>query len=195
MMEIENNPEQPETGNREVPFSGELYIEREDFMEEPPKKFFRLGPGLEVRLKGAYIIQCESFEKDPQTGEITEIRCTYDPTTRSGQDTSGKKVKGTIHWVSVPHAAQAEVRLYDRLFTVENPMADEEKEYTHFLNPESLVTVQAYIEPALAQAQPMDKFQFIRNGYFCLDKESTPDHLVFNRTVTLKDTWAKAQNG
>lgn len=192
MMHGENNPEvEGGEGGRDLPFSGELYIEREDFMEVPPKKFFRLGPGLMVRLKNAYIIKCEDFVKDAD-GNVTEIRCTYIPESRSGSDTSGINVKGTIHWVSVPHAKTAEVRLYDRLFRVEDP-ANEEGDFKEYINPESLQIIQnAYIEADLAGALPGKGYQFIRKGYFTLDKHSTPDKLVFNRTVTLKDSWAKA---
>lgn len=191
-MELENNPEDENGGHRKVPFSREIWIERDDFMEEPPKKFFRLGPGLIVRLKGAYIVKCESFEKDAD-GNITAIHCTYFPESKSGQDTSGLKVKGTIHWVSVPHAQTAEVRLYDRLFTAEDP-SDEEGDFKDYINPHSLeVLPQVYIEPALAEAGTDDRFQFLRKGYFCIDKDSTPGKLIFNRTVTLKDTWAKEQ--
>jgi len=186
----ENNPEDENGGHRTVPFSRELWIEREDFMEEPPKKFFRLGPGLMVRLKYAYIIKCENLVKDA-AGNITEIHCSYIPESRSGNDTSGIKVKGTIHWVSVPHAKTAEIRLYDRLFKVENPSV-EEGDFKDYINPDSLTILpKAYIEPALASAQPLDKFQFLRLGYFTADKNSTPGHLVFNKTVGLKDSWAK----
>src|SRR5690606_35098088 len=178
------------------PFSKELWIEREDFMEEPPKKFFRLGPGLISRLKSAYIVRCDDFLKD-ENGNVTEIHCTYFPDSKSGSDTSGLKAKGTIHWVSVPHAKTAEVRLYDRLFKTEKPDS-EEGDFKDYINPESLVVVEnAYIEPDLADAIqhikdfPDRRYQFIRKGYFCVDKESTTEKLVFNRTVTLKDSWAK----
>ncbi|MBE7176598.1 MAG: glutamine--tRNA ligase/YqeY domain fusion protein [Mucilaginibacter polytrichastri] len=187
----ENNPEaEGGDGERAIPFSRELWIEREDFMEDPPKKFFRLGPGLSVRLKHAYIITCEDFVKDAD-GRLTEIRCTYAENSKSGQDTSGIHVKGTIHWVSVPHAKTAEVRLYDRLFRVANPN-DEEGEFTEYINPDSLHIVEkAFIEPDLASAETGRGYQFIRKGYFVLDKYSSPEKLVFNRTVTLKDAWAK----
>ncbi|RAJ04085.1 glutaminyl-tRNA synthetase [Chitinophaga skermanii] len=186
----ENNPEDPNGGSREIPFSNTLYIEREDFMENPPKKFFRLGVGLSVRLKHAYIVKCESFEKD-ENGNVTTIYCSYIPESKSGSDTSGINVKGTIHWVSAAHAETAEVRLYDRLFKVENPAA-EEGDFKDFINPDSLHIVEkAYIEPALAKAQLGDRFQFLRKGYFAVDPDSKPGALVFNRTVTLKDTWAK----
>ena len=192
IMRIENNPEDPGAGERDVPFSREVYIERDDFMENPPKKFFRLFPGGMVRLKGAYIIKCDEVVKD-DAGEITELRCTYIPESRSGSDTSGINVKGTIHWVSVEHAVEAEVRLYDRLFSVENPAADE-REFRELLNPASLEVVRAFVEPALVEAArsgAQTNFQFMRKGYFILDADSTADRPVFNRTVTLKDSWAK----
>ncbi|RAJ92673.1 glutaminyl-tRNA synthetase [Larkinella arboricola] len=190
-VSIENNPEDPSSGHRSVPFSREVYIERDDFMENPPKKYFRLSPGGMVRLKGAYIIKCEEVVKD-NAGEIIELRCTYIPESRSGSDTSGINVKGTIHWVSVAHAVEAEVRLYDRLLTVEDPSA-EEGDFKSFINPNSLEIVRAYVEPTLKAAKTGDRFQFIRKGYFCIDPDSTDEKLVFNRTVTLKDTWAKEQ--
>lgn len=193
----ENNPEvEGHDGERQIPFSNELWIEREDFMEEPPKKFFRLGPGLMCRLKNAYIVRCDDFVKDA-AGNVTEIHCTYFPNSKSGEDTSGLKVKGTMHWVSVKHAKTAEIRLYDRLFTSEEPDR-EEGDFKDYLNPESLVVLKnAFIEPDLANASqqladnPDRRYQFIRKGYFCLDKDATSENLVFNRTVTLKDTWAK----
>lgn len=186
----ENNPENEFAGHRSVPFSREIWIEREDFMENAPKKFFRLGPGLTVRLKYAYIVTCNDFKKD-ENGNITEIYCSYIPESKSGNDTSGLKVKGTIHWVSVPHAKTAEVRLYDRLFKVENPAA-EEGDFKDYINPNSLTILpKAYIEPSLDNANPLDKFQFLRMGYFTADKNSTSEHLIFNKTVGLKDSWAK----
>ena len=189
---IENNPEDPETGKRVVPFTKELYIERDDFMIDPPKKFFRLGPGLQVRLKGAYIITCDAFELNTD-GTIKEIHATYIPDSKSGQDTSGIQVKGTIHWVSIPHAIQAEVRLFDRLLIVEDA-GELGDDFTKFINPESLeVITRVFVEPSLKEAKVEKAVQFIRKGYFCLDKDSKPDHLVFNRTVSLKDTWAKEQ--
>ncbi|SIO41386.1 glutamine--tRNA ligase/YqeY domain fusion protein [Chitinophaga niabensis] len=189
-LPAENNPEDPDSGHHNLTFSNTLYIEREDFMEEPPKKFFRLGPGLMVRLKHAYIVKCDSFEKDAD-GNVSTIFCSYIPESKSGSDTSGINVKGTIHWVSAAHAATAEVRLYDRLFSVENPAA-EEGDFKSFINPSSLELIpQAYIEPFLLDAKVGDQFQFLRKGYFCVDPDSTPGKLVFNRTVTLKDTWAK----
>jgi glutaminyl-tRNA synthetase len=189
MLHGENNPEvEGGEGSRDIPFSKELWIEREDFMEEPPKKFFRLGVGLSVRLKHAYIVKCEDFKKDAN-GNVTEIYCTYIPESKSGHDTSGINVKGTIHWVSVPHAKTAEVRLYDRLFKVEDP-SNEDGDFKEYLNPDSLqILPSAYIEPDLANAIPGKGYQFIRKGYFTLDKHSTADKLVFNRTVTLKDGW------
>jgi glutaminyl-tRNA synthetase len=189
---IENNPEDPETGKRVVPFTKELYIEREDFMVDPPKKFFRLGPGLQVRLKGAYIITCDHFELN-EDGSVKEIHASYIPESKSGQDTSGIHVKGTIHWVSIPHAIQAEVRLFDRLLIVEDA-GELGDDFTKFINPESLEVINhVYVEPSLKQAKIEEAVQFIRKGYFCLDKDSSPEHLVFNRTVSLKDTWAKEQ--
>ncbi len=189
-LDAENNPEDPNGGTRKMPFSREVWIEREDFMEDPPKKFFRLGPGLMVRLKGAYIVKCEGFKKD-DAGNVTEIHCTYIPESKSGSDTSGIHVKGTIHWVNVATAKTAEVRLYDRLFKVEDP-SSEEGDFKDYINENSLeVLPNVYIEPALANAKEGEHFQFLRKGYFCVDKESTPDKLIFNRTVGLKDTWAK----
>ncbi|HLO71229.1 MAG TPA: glutamine--tRNA ligase/YqeY domain fusion protein [Flavipsychrobacter sp.] len=189
-LDAENNPEDPNGGTRKMPFSREVWIEREDFMEEPPKKFFRLGPGLMVRLKGAYIVKCEGFKKD-DAGNVTEIHCTYIPESKSGSDTSGIHVKGTIHWVNVATAKTAEVRLYDRLFKVEDP-SSEEGDFKDYINENSLeILPSVYIEPALANAKEGEHFQFLRKGYFCVDKESTADKLIFNRTVGLKDTWAK----
>jgi glutaminyl-tRNA synthetase len=187
----ENNPEAEDGGGtRVIPFSNELWIEREDFMEVPAKKWFRLAPGAMVRLKFAYIVKCEDFVKD-EYGNVTEIHCTYIPESKSGNDTSGVHVKGTIHWVSAPHAKTAEIRLYDRLFTSETPDA-EEGDFKDYLNPESLTVLpNVYIEPALADADLEGRYQFIRKGYFCLDRDSTADKLVFNRTVTLKDTFKK----
>ena len=191
VMDAENNPEvEGGDGSRPIPFSSELWIERDDFMEEPTKKYFRLGPGLMVRLKNAYIIQCDSFVKD-ETGRVSEIHCTYIPESKSGSDTSGIHVKGTIHWVSVAGAKTAEIRLYDRLFRVEDP-SNEEGDFKEYINPDSLSVIKnAFIEPDLANAKPGFGYQFIRKGYFSLDIDSSPDHLVFNRTVTLKDAWAK----
>ncbi len=194
MMEMDNNPEQENAGKHQMPFSREIYIERDDFMEEPPKKFFRLTPGKEVRLKGAYIIMCTGCTKDAD-GNVTEIQCTYDPDTLSGSAGSQRKVKGTLHWVSARHCVDAEVRLYDRLFAVENPSADTEHDFRELLNPDSLrVLPNAKIEPFLAEtAKEGDTFQFQRIGYFCVDPDTTEGHLVFNRTIGLKDSWAKQQ--
>ncbi|MBC8987177.1 glutamine--tRNA ligase/YqeY domain fusion protein [Pedobacter sp. N36a] len=189
----ENNPEAEDKGGiRAIPFSNELWIEREDFMEEPAKKWFRLAPGATVRLKHAYIVQCENFVKDSE-GNVTEVHCTYIPESKSGEDTSGINVKGTIHWVSTHHAKKAEIRSYDRLFTVESPDS-EEGDFKDYLNPDSVEVIkEAYIEPYLASADLDSRYQFIRKGYYCVDQESTPDHLIFNRTVGLKDAWAKAK--
>ncbi|MCA9192431.1 MAG: glutamine--tRNA ligase/YqeY domain fusion protein [Planctomycetales bacterium] len=195
-MEATNNPEDAGAGSRQVPFSRELWIEREDFMEEAPKKFFRLKPGGEVRLRYAYIIKCEEIVKDPETGEITELRCIYDPDTRSGSGPAAeRKVKGTIHWVSAQEGVQAEVRLYDRLFLNEDPEnAAEGGSFLDNLNPESLEVVTAHCEPALAKAVAGERFQFERLGYFCADeKDFSPQRLVFNRTVGLRDSWTKIQ--
>ena len=194
MMEMDNNPEQENAGKHQMPFSRELYIERDDFMEEPPKKFFRLTPGKEVRLKGAYIVMCTGCTKDAD-GNVTEIQCTYDPDTLSGSAGSQRKVKGTLHWVSARHCVNAEVRLYDRLFAVENPSADTEHDFRELLNPDSLLVINdAKIEPFLAEtAKVGDTFQFQRIGYFTVDQDSTEGHLVFNRTIGLKDSWAKQQ--
>jgi len=189
-FEAENNPEDPDGGVRMVPFSRELYIEQEDFMENPPPKYFRLYPGGEVRLKTAYIIKCEEVVKD-ETGNIIEVRCTYDPETRSGSG-SQKKVKGTLHWVSVEKALPVEVRLYDRLFSDPEPAGHDDRDFKEFLNPDSLkILYPAYIEPSVKDSIPFSNFQFQRIGYFNVDPDSTPDRMVFNRTVSLKDQWAK----
>lgn len=187
-LQSENGPDEA-YGHRSLPFGRELWIEKEDFMEEPAKKWFRLAPGAMVRLKSAYIVRCDGFEKNA-AGEITQINATYFPESKSGSDTSGLQTKGVIHWVSAAHAAQAEVRLYDRLFKVENP-SSEEGDFKDYINPQSLQIVQAYIEPSLVNADPEKRYQFLRKGYFCVDIDSTPEKLVFNRTVTLKDAWAK----
>ena len=194
-VEIENNPEDETAGTRMVPFSRELYIERDDFMENAPKKFFRMTPGNEVRLKGAYIVKCESVEKDAE-GNITTIHCTYDADTRSGTGSaSNRKVKGTLHWVSAPDAIEAEVRLYDRLFKDPDPAGHKDIDFKEFLNENSLkVLTGCKLEPSLKEAKEGDRFQFQRLGYFCVDKDSKPGALVFNRTVGLKDTWAKQNN-
>jgi len=189
-LSAENNPEDESAGEHEVPFSREMYIEQEDFREEANRKFFRLKLGKEVRLKNAYIIKAEDVVKD-ENGKVLEVHCTYDPESKSGSGTeaSQRKVKGTLHWVSIPHAIEAEVRLYDRLFTVEDPTADKEKDFLEFVNPESLEVSKAFVEPYLKSSKDEDKFQFQRIGYFCVDRDSTSDHLVFNRTVTLRDNW------
>jgi glutaminyl-tRNA synthetase len=193
ILTSENNPEDPDSGAREMPFSGELYIERDDFMEVPAKKYFRLAPGQMVRLKSAYIIKCEDFIKDA-SGNITELRCTYIPESKSGSDTSGINVKGVIHWVSAAQALPAEVRLYDRLFTLED-LSKGDDDFRKYLNPESLKIQKVFVEPSLANATLNDRFQFMRIGYFCLDSDSSKDSLVFNRTVTLRDMWAKEKKG
>lgn len=190
---MENNPEQEGSGVHEMPFSREIYIERDDFMENPPKKFFRLAPGSEVRLKGAYIIKCDDVVKDAD-GNITEIHCTYDPDTLSGLPGANRKVKGTLHWVAAATAVDAEARIYDRLFDVENPAAEPDRDFREMLNPESLIVKQIKVEPFVAEhAQPGTKFQFQRIGYFTPDYDSTADHLIFNRTIGLRDTWEKVQ--
>lgn len=191
ILHSENNPEDPNGGTREVPFSNELWIEREDFMEEPTKKYFRLGPGLSVRLKSAYIITCESFEKDA-AGNVTTVFASYHPDSKSGSDTSGMHVKGTLHWVSAKHAVPVVLNEYDRLFNVED-VASAEGDFKDYINPNSLKSVEAYAEPALAKDAKEARFQFLRKGYFYQDTKSTQDKLVFNRTVTLKDAWAKEQ--
>lgn len=194
-LEAENNPEDPGMGTRKIPFSRIIYIEQEDFREDPPKKFFRLSPGREIRLKHAYYITCTRVVKDKKTGHIKELHCSYDPETRGGWSNDGRRVLGTSHWVSAEHAIQAEVRLYNNLFTVSNP--GDEKDGSNFLshlNKESLeIRTGCQIEPGTKSAKPEDRFQFLRQGYFCLDMESTPEHLIFNRTVTLRDTWAKIE--
>jgi glutaminyl-tRNA synthetase len=195
-MEAVNNPEDPSMGTRRVPFSRVLYIEQDDFREDPPKKYYRLAPGREVRLRYAYYVTCREAVKDPQTGELVELRCTYDPATRGGSSPDGRKVQGTIHWVSAEHALKAEVRLYDHLFMKED--ADDVpagKDYRSNLNPESLVVLnEVPVEPSLRDAAPDQPLQFERLGYFCVDRtDSKADKLVFNRTVTLRDTWAKIE--
>lgn len=194
-LEAVNNPEDESAGKRLVPFCRELFIERDDFMETPAPKFFRLAPGKEVRLRAAYYVTCVSVDKDPATGEITTIHCTYDPATRGGWSQDGRKIKGTLHWVSARHAVEAEVRLYDRLFVKEDPNdVPEGQTYLDNLNPQSLQTLEGCrLEPSLAGAKPGDRFQFERHGYFCVDsKHSKPGKLVFNRTVALRDSWAKS---
>jgi glutaminyl-tRNA synthetase len=193
-LEAVNNPENPEAGTRLVPFSREIYIEREDFMENPPKKFFRLSPGSEVRLRYGYFIKCERVIKD-EDGNVVALNCTYDPETKGGYAPDGRRVKGTLHWVSAEKAIDAEVRLYDRLFVTENPLDHGEgQDFTDFINPDSFsVLAHCKLEPSLASAEPGDRFQFERIGYFCVDSDSKDSELVFNRTVTLRDTWAKIQ--
>ncbi|HUM88667.1 MAG TPA: glutamine--tRNA ligase/YqeY domain fusion protein [Prolixibacteraceae bacterium] len=194
MMEAINNPEDESMGTRQVPFTRELYIEREDFMEEPPKKFFRLSPGAEVRLRYAYFITCNEVIKDEQ-GNITELRCTYDPASYGGNSPDGRKVKATLHWVSATENVEAEIRLYDRLLVVQDPSEYKDVDFRDMLNPESLkVLKKCYIEPFVNNAKPLSHFQFERMGYFCVDTSSTEGKMVFNRTVSLKDTWAKQQN-
>ena len=195
-LEAINNPEDASMGTRVLHFTKEIFIERDDFMEDPPKQFHRLAPGKEVRLRYAYIIKCESVVKDPATGEVTELHCTFDPETRSGTGTSTKKVKGTIHWVSAKFGKTAEVRLYDRLFSVEDPGSVKEGDWHDTINPNSLeILSNARIEPSLSDSKPGDKMQFERLGYFCVDKNSTGDNLIFNRTVSLRDSWAKIKKG
>ena len=194
-LEAVNNPEDPSMGTRKIPFSRVLYIERDDFLEVPPERFYRLAPGREVRLRYAYFITCKDVVKDPKTGEIIELRCVYDPATRSGNAPPARKVKATLHWVSAAHAIDAVVRLYDRLFMKENPEdAEEGADWKSNLNPDSLkVLTSCRLEPTLADAAPGSRFQFERLGYFCVDPDSTKERLVFNRTVTLKDEWARIQ--
>jgi glutaminyl-tRNA synthetase len=193
-MEAVNNPEDESAGTRFVPFTREIYIEREDFHEDPPRKYFRLGPGREVRLRYGYFIKCHETLRNDE-GEIIEVHCTYDPETKGGYAPDGRRVRGTLHWVSVEHAMDAEVRLYDRLFTVENPMDFcDGQDFTDFINPESLVILNhCKLEPSLVEAKPGDRFQFERLGYFCVDPDSSEGNLVFNRTIPLRDTWAKIQ--
>jgi len=192
LVESEDNPEVEKKTTREIPFGRELYIERDDFMENPPKKFFRLAPGQKVRLKSAYIIQCNEVIKNTD-GSVAEVHCTYLPESKSGGDTSGLKVQGTLHWVGVKHAVTVELRLYDRLFKVEDP-SNEEHDFKEYINPDSLQIIStAYAEPSLKNAKFDERYQFLRKGYFCLDKESSEEKMIFNRTVTLKDTWAKEQ--
>jgi glutaminyl-tRNA synthetase len=190
MMEMVNNPEDESMGVRSVPFCKELYIEQDDFMEDAPKKYFRMTPGNEVRLKGAYIVKCTGCRKD-ENGNVVEVFAEYDEQTKSGMPESNRKVKGTIHWVTRKHAVEAEVRLYDRLFNVENPGDEKDKDFRELLNPDSLKVIKAYVEPWLKDVKPLQNYQFQRIGYFNVDPDSTADSLVFNRTVGLKDSWAK----
>ena len=196
-MDALNHPQNPDMGIRKVPFCREIYIERDDFLEDPPKKFFRLAPGREVRLRFAYFVTCKSVVKDKETGEVIEVHCSYDPETRGGSAPDGRKVKGTLHWVSARHAVKAEIRIYDRLFKKEDPEYDKETDFKTHLNPNSLeILTDSRVEPSLAAAEPGARRQFERLGYFCVDSEdSTQDRLVFNRTVTLRDTWAKISKG
>src|SRR5690606_26824151 len=193
-MTLANHPDDPSMGTRQVPFSRVVYIEQDDFMEEPPKKFFRLAPGREVRLRGAYLITCRDVVKDAD-GRVVELRCTYDPATRGGDAPDGRKVKATLHWVSAAHAVPAEVRLYDRLFTVENPNAEKDGQpFTAQLNPQSLEVLRdCRLEPSLADAAVGYRCQFERHGYFCVDPDTQPGTPVFNRTVGLRDSWAKVE--
>ena len=193
-LDAENNPEDENAGSRKVPFSKEIYIEKADFREEANKKFFRLKLGKEVRLKNAYIIKAESCTKDAE-GNVIEVQCTYDSKSKSGSRTeeSLRKVKGTLHWVSIEHAIEAEIRLYDRLFTDESPDTHKDKDFMEFVNPDSLEIITGYLEPSLEDAKVEDKVQFQRLGYFCVDPDSTSEKLVFNRTVGLRDSWAKIQ--
>ncbi len=194
MLDAENNPEDMGMGTRKIPFSRKLYIERDDFRQDPPNKWFRLSPGREVRLKHAYYIKCEKVVKDERTGEVVELHCTYDPQTRGGWSRDGRIVRGTLHWVSAPHSLKAEVRLYERLFLKEDPAGKAEEDFKSHLNPKSLeVLTGCQVEPSLGNAKPEDRFQFLRLGYFCLDPDSSVDLLVFNRTVSLRDTWAKIE--
>jgi glutaminyl-tRNA synthetase len=188
-MECVNNPEDPAAGTRRVPFSRELWIERDDFREDPPRKYFRMSPGREVRLRYAYLVTCSEVVKDAD-GNVVELRCTYDPATRGGDAPDGRRVKGTLHWVSAPHALPVAARLYEPLFTVEKPLA-EEGDFTEYLNPESRKTVEGWGEPSIAAAEPGTTFQFERLGYFCVDPDGTPERPLANRTVTLRDSWAK----
>jgi glutaminyl-tRNA synthetase len=190
-LDADINPEDPSSGKRKVPFSRELWIEQDDFREDPPKKFFRLAPGREVRLKYAYYIKCNEVVKDSQTGKIVELRCTYDPATRGGWSQDGRKVKGTSHWISAAHCCQAEFRLYDRLFTIQNP--EEGDGFLSNLNPDSLQRISGYIEAGLSSAAAGSQYQFERQGYFCIDPDCRPDTMVFNRSVPLKDSWAKIE--
>jgi glutaminyl-tRNA synthetase len=195
MLTAINNPQDPDAGTREVPFSRVLYIERDDFQEDPPKKFFRLAPGREVRLRYAYYITCTDVIKDEKSGEIVELHCTYDPETHGGNAPDGRKVKATLHWVSAMHAVTADVRLYDRLFSTPDPTGDAEVNFITYLNPDSLeILSECKLEPSLRTVNAGQRFQFERLGYFCVDtRDSTPGKPVFNRTVTLRDTWARIE--
>jgi glutaminyl-tRNA synthetase len=192
-MDAINNPENQEAGTRKVPFSKELYIEQNDFMEDPPKKFYRLAPGREVRFRYAYFVTCNEAIKED--GEVIELHCTIDPKTRGGNAPDGRKVKSTIHWVSATHAIDAEIRLYDRLFTVHDPAGQKDADFKDFINPNSLEILESCkVEPAIGDLKPFDRFQFERNGYFCVDQDTNNEDIVINKTVGLRDTWAKIQN-
>jgi glutaminyl-tRNA synthetase len=192
-LEAINNPEDPSAGTRQVPFSRELYLEQEDFREDPPPKYYRLAPGREVRLRYAYFVTCTGVVKDLNTGEVIELHCTYDPATRGGDSPDGRRPKATLHWVSAPHAVAAEVRLYDRLYTVPDPL-DREGDFKDYINPNSLEALtNCRLEPSLADAPVGARYQFERQGYFCVDPDSTPGHRLFNLTVSLRDTWAKIE--
>jgi glutaminyl-tRNA synthetase len=194
ILDAENNPEDPNGGTRKIPFSREIYIEQEDFRENPPKKYFRLSPGREVRLKHAYYITCEKVIKDEKTDEILEIHCTYDPESRGGWTNDNRRVKGTLHWVSAQHSIKIEVRLYDHLFSPESPdVVEEGKTFLDNLNPDSLEVLTGLAEPGLAEVKSGDQFQFLRQGYFCVDPDSTPEKPVFNRAVSLRDSWTKIE--
>jgi glutaminyl-tRNA synthetase len=194
-LDAENNPEDLSMGSRKIPFSRTVYIEQEDFREDPPKKFFRLAPGREIRLKHAYYIKCEKVVKDKKTGEIIELHCTYDPKSRGGWTNDGRKVRGTSHWVSAAHALPAEVRLYTHLFIkTDTGEVEDGKDFKDYINPESLEILRdCLVEPSLKDVEVGTKYQFLRQGYFCVDADSSKDKLVFNRTVTLRDTWARIQ--
>jgi glutaminyl-tRNA synthetase len=194
-FDVPNNPEDPSAGTRKVPFSKVLYIEQEDFRMDPPKKYFRLSPGKEVRLRAAYLVTCTGVDQDDKTGTITEVRCRVDPATRGGTAPDGRSPKGTLHWVSAAHAVDAEVHLYDRIFVKEDPEDfPPGADYKANLNPDSLITLSSCkVEPSLVGARPLSRFQFERQGYFCVDPDSCESRLVFNRTVTLRDTWAKIE--
>ncbi len=193
-LDAVNNPEDPSAGTRQVPFSREIYIEEDDFREDPPKKYYRLSPGAEVRLRWGYLIRCAGVEKDPATGQVVQLHCTYDPATRGGNAPDGRKVKGTIHWASAAHAVRAEARLYDHLFTKPDPDdVPPGGDFKDFLNPNSLQVVECLVEPSLLGTSAGTRVQFERVGYFSVDRDSTPQRPIFNRTVTLKDSWAKVE--
>ncbi len=188
-MDMVDNPEEEDSPVHKMPFGREIYVERDDFMVDPPKKYFRMAPERNVRLKGAYILHCEGYNTDPATGEVTEVHCTYYPDSRSGSDTSGVKAKGTLHWVSATEGVEAEVRMYDRLFTDPTPLAHEDRDFVEFFNPDSLRVITAIVEPELAKAMPGEVFQFMRQGYFAADEEGVAGKPIFNQTVDLKSSW------